>query len=64
VLFTKMDLLGNEPPPPIDAPDAFGVFAISAAGRTGLEPMLSAWWARLLEMKKASVRRTDSVELP
>jgi len=64
VLFTKMDLLGNEPPPPIDAPDAFGVFAISAAGRTGLDPMLAAWWSRLLEMKKASVRRVDSVELP
>jgi GTP-binding protein len=64
VLFTKMDLLGNEPAPPIDAPDAFGVFAISAAGRMGLDPMLSAWWGRLLELKKASVRRTDSVELP
>jgi len=64
VLFTKMDLLGNEPAPPIDAPEAFGVFAISAAGRTGLDAMLSAWWGKLLEMKKASVRRTDSVELP
>jgi hypothetical protein len=59
-----MDLLGNEEPPPIDAPDAFGVFAISAAGREGLDPMLSAWWGKLLEMKKASVRRADSVELP
>src|SRR5215217_2889909 len=64
VLFTKMDLLGHEPPPPIDAPDAFGVFAISAAGRVGLEPLIAAWWARLLEMKKASVRRADSVQLP
>src|ERR671924_1280023 len=25
VVFTKMDLLGDEEPPPIDAPDAFGV---------------------------------------
>src|SRR5512143_636464 len=64
VLFTKMDLLGNEPPPPIDAPDAFGVFAISAAGRTGLEPMLGAWWGKLLEMKKASVKSADTAELP
>lgn len=64
VVFTKMDLLGNEPPPPIDAPDAFGVFAISAAGRTGLEPLLAAWWSRLLELKKAGVRRDDSVALP
>ena len=64
VVFTKMDLLGNEPPPPIEAPDAFGVYAVSAAGRTGLESLLSSWWSRLLEMKKASVRRTDSVQLP
>jgi GTPase len=64
VVFTKMDLLGDDEPPPIDAPDAFGVYAISAAGRTGLEPLLAAWWSRLLDMKKASVRRDDSVQLP
>src|SRR5205814_10588126 len=56
VLFTKMDLLGNEPPPPIDAPDVFGVFAISAAGRTGLDPMLCAWWRRAYDMKVSSDR--------
>ena len=59
-----MDLLGNEPAPPIDAPDAFGVFAISAAGRNGLEPLLKAWWSRLLELKTITVRRDDSVALP
>ena len=64
VVFTKMDLLGNDPPPPIDAPDAFGVFAISAAGRTGLDSLIASWWARLLELKKTSVRRDDSVALP
>jgi GTP-binding protein len=37
VVFTKMDLLGESEPPPISAPDAFGVFAISAAARAGLE---------------------------
>ena len=64
VVFTKMDLLGNDPPPPIDAPDAFGVFAISAAGRTGLDPLLAAWWSRILELKKAVIRRDDTVALP
>jgi GTP-binding protein len=64
VVFTKMDLLGNEPPPPIDAPDAFGVFGISAAGRFGLEPLLAAWWSKLLEMKRATVRRDDATVLP
>ena len=64
VVFTKMDLLGDEPAPPINADDAFGVFAISAAGRTGLEPMIAAWWSRLLEFKKVTVKRDDSVPLP
>jgi GTP-binding protein len=64
VVFTKMDLLGDDEGPPIEAPDAFGRFAISAAVRTGLEPLLAAWWSRLLEMKKASVRTDDVVELP
>ncbi len=64
VVFTKMDLLGDETPPPVDAPDAFGVYAISAAGRIGLDALLSAWWSRLLDMKKTVVRRTESIELP
>jgi GTPase len=64
VVFTKMDLLGDDNPPPIDAPAAFGSFAISAAGRTGLEPLLAAWWSQLLEMKKTSARHGESVQLP
>jgi GTP-binding protein len=64
VVFTKMDLLGHEPPPPLDAPDAFGTFAISAPGREGLDALLAAWWARLLDMKKTVVRRDESVPLP
>jgi GTP-binding protein len=64
VVFTKMDLLGDDEAPPIDAPDAFGVFAISAAGRTGLDPLLAAWWTRLLEMKKNAVVRPGAVPLP
>lgn len=64
VVFTKMDLLGDEEAPPIEAPNAFGVFTISAAGRTGLDSLIAAWWSRLLEMKKLVVRRDDSVSLP
>ncbi|HEY5060929.1 MAG TPA: GTPase ObgE [Gemmatimonadaceae bacterium] len=64
VVFTKMDLFANEPPPPIDAPDAFGVFAISAAARVGLEPLLAAWWSRVLDLKKDVVRLDESVPLP
>lgn len=64
VVFTKMDLFANEPSPPINAPDAFGVFAISAAARVGLDSLLAAWWSRVLLLKKEVVLRDDSVPLP
>ena len=64
VLFTKMDLLGELEPAPIHAPDAFGVFAISAAARTGLEDIKLAWWRRLLDMRKASLQPVKDTQLP
>ena len=64
VVFTKMDLLGEMEPPPIEAPDAFAILTISAAGRLGLDALLASWWSQLLGMKKASVRRDESVPLP
>jgi len=64
VVFTKMDLLGEDEPPPIEAPDAFGVFAISAAARSGLDTLKLAWWRRLLDMRKAVVQPVKDVELP
>jgi GTP-binding protein len=47
VVFSKMDLLGDMEPPPVNAPDAFGFFAVSAAARTGLASMLEAWWTQV-----------------
>src|SRR3954462_14672681 len=64
VVFTKMDLLGESEPAPIDAPEAFGVYAISAAGRTGLDELKLAWWRRLLEMKKREVAPVRDIALP
>jgi GTP-binding protein len=64
VVFTKMDLLGEDEAPPIDAPDAFGVYAISAAARTGLEELKLAWWREVLAMKKVLVRPVNDVQLP
>ncbi len=64
VVFTKMDLLGDDDPPPLDAPDAFGIYAISAAGRTGLDALLAAWWSRLLSMRTSIQRAHDEVALP
>ena len=54
VVFTKMDLLGELEPPPIAAPQAFGIYAISAAGRMGLDELLGAFWSKLLELRKAA----------
>jgi GTP-binding protein len=56
VVFTKMDLLGETEPAPIEAPDAFGIFAISGAARTGLDELKLAWWRELLAMRKASLQ--------
>jgi GTP-binding protein len=64
VVFTKMDLLGEDEPAPIEAPDAFGVYAISAAGRTGLEELKLAWWRRVLAMKKTVDKPVQDLELP
>ena len=63
VVFTKMDLLGEMDPPPIDAPEAFGIFAISAAARQGLEALLAAWWERLAEVKRIEAP-VDPAPLP
>ena len=64
VVFSKMDLMGEEYVPPIETRGAIGAFAISAANREGLEPLLAAWWERLLDMKKASVRVDEQIQLP
>ncbi len=60
VVFTKLDLLGEDYTPPVEAPGAFGMYSISAAGRTGLEPMLSAWWSELLRLRVEGERREDA----
>src|SRR2546421_878592 len=64
VVFTKMDLLGETDAPPIEAPEAFGIFTVSAAARRGLEALLASWWERLLWMKKAIVQLDAPLPLP
>src|SRR5574338_48468 len=54
VVFTKLDLLGEDYVPEIEAPEAFGKWSISAAGRQGLDQLKAAWWSRLLELRKAA----------
>ena len=60
VVFTKLDLLGEHYVPEIDAPGAFGLYAISAAGRMGLDVVLDAWWRELLAMRVAAPSTTGS----
>jgi GTP-binding protein len=55
VVFTKMDLFGEDYLPPIETQGAFGMFAVSGAGRTGLDELLAAWWSVLLKMKQSVV---------
>ncbi len=67
VVFTKLDLLGEHYVPEIEAPDAFGLFSISAAGRLGLDELKAAWWSKLLAMRKAgdvSAREAREAALP
>jgi GTPase len=52
VVFSKLDLLGEEYVPAIEAPGAFGIYSISAAARTGLDTLLAAWWSQLLELRR------------
>jgi GTP-binding protein len=61
-----MDLFGEDYLPPIVTENAFAMFAVSAAGRTGLDGLLAAWWSELLALKQnvaAEVAKTV-VSLP
>lgn len=65
VVFTKLDLLGEHYVPEIEAPGAFGKYAISAAGRMGLDVVLDAWWRELLAMRvEAEKPARDAQFLP
>jgi GTPase len=65
VVFTKLDLLGEHYVPEIEAPGAFGAYAISAAGRMGLDVVLDAWWRELLAMRvEAEKPARDAQFLP
>ena len=64
VVFTKLDLLGEEYVPPIEAPGSFGSFAISAPARLGLAALVDTWWRELLGMRKATELSARDVVLP
>jgi GTP-binding protein len=53
VVFTKLDLMGEDYTPEIRTEGAFAVFSISAAGRKGLDVFKDAVWRKLLDLRKA-----------
>jgi GTP-binding protein len=64
VVFTKLDLLGEDYVPPIETERAAGVFSVSAPGRVGLDALLAAWWRGLLTLRQSSERKHDELALP
>ncbi|HVF38345.1 MAG TPA: GTPase ObgE [Gemmatimonadaceae bacterium] len=64
VVFTKMDLFGEDYLPPIETQGAFGLFAVSAAARTGLSDLLAAWWTELLRLKQNIISEAASSTVP
>jgi GTPase len=63
VVFTKLDLLGEHYIPEVEAPAAFGRYAISAAGRMGLDTLLDGWWRQLLAMRTAAEQPIRDAQL-
>jgi GTP-binding protein len=63
VVFSKLDLLGEHYVPEVEAPGAFGMFSISAAGRMGLDTLLDAWWRQLLSMRAAAEKVEKDAQL-
>jgi GTP-binding protein len=64
VVFTKMDLFGEDYIPPIETDGAFAKLAVSGAGRTGIDELLSAWWGELLRMKQNVVHEAAKSAVP
>jgi GTP-binding protein len=64
VVFTKLDLLGEDYVPEIRTDDAFGVFAVSAPGRQGLDQLLAAWWSELLRLREKISSAAATPQLP
>lgn len=64
VVFTKMDLWGDDAVPAFETSAAFGVFAVSAAARTGLSELMDGLWRRLLALRKSTERSEADAIFP
>ncbi|MFN2602617.1 MAG: GTPase ObgE [Gemmatimonadaceae bacterium] len=64
VVFTKLDLLGEDYVPSIRTDDAFGIFSVSAPSRQGLDTLLRFWWSELLRLRENMSSTGASADLP
>jgi GTP-binding protein len=55
VVFTKLDLLGEDYTPELRTDGAIAIFSVSAPGRMGLTPLLDAWWKALQQLRLTPV---------
>ncbi|MGH7467249.1 MAG: GTPase ObgE [Longimicrobiales bacterium] len=63
VVITKTDLLpSGEAVPPVDAPDAWGQFAVSAVARRGLDSLLEDLWKHVRDRLHEEVFRSAQDE--
>jgi GTP-binding protein len=53
VVFSKLDLMGEDYTPDIKTEGAFALYSISAPGRVGLDGLKDGLWRKILEIKKA-----------
>jgi len=63
VVFSKLDLLGEHYIPEIDSRGAFAMYAISGAGRMGLDSMLDGWWSQILAMRAEALKPEQDAQL-
>jgi GTP-binding protein len=62
VVITKSDLLGDDDPPSVYAPEAWGVFAISSVARQGTDELLEALWRRVDEVRQEELAESAEAE--
>ena len=62
VVFTKLDLLGEQFVPALNAPGSLGSFSISAVAQTGLDELMEGLWTRLNDIKKAEELANEQYE--
>ncbi len=62
VVLSKADLLGADTPPAVDAPEAWGVFVVSAVTGAGIPELLEALWQRVRDEGQAAPESGEPME--